>query len=85
MASSFRKHPYWIQSVFLALLVSLITFATIKLAMPPSPWHITWMVSMPLALGVASNRGAMRWVIASVLLIISLIVTTAIGNAMGGI
>ena len=73
------------QSVLLALVVSLITFATIKLAMPPSPWHIIWMVALPLALGVAFNRGAMRWVMASVLLIISLVATTMIGNAMGGV
>jgi hypothetical protein len=85
MASSFRQHSYWIQGVFLALLVSLITFATTKLAMPPSPWHIIWMVILPLALGVVFNRGAMRLVMAFVLLIISLIATTVIGNAMGGI
>jgi hypothetical protein len=85
MASLFREHRYWVQGAFLALLVSLITFATIKLAVPPSSWHITWMVVLPLALGVAFNRGAMRWVMAPVLLIISLIATTVIGNAMGGI
>ena len=85
MISLLREHRYWVQGVFLALLVSLITFATIKLAVPPSPWHLTWMMVLPLALGVTLNRGAMRWIMASVLLIISIIAATIIGNVMGGV
>lgn len=85
MGRLIREHRYSTQAVFLAFLVSLVTFATIKLAMSPSPWHLTWMVILPLALGISLNRGAMRWIMAPVLLIVSLIATTVIGNAMGGI
>jgi hypothetical protein len=85
MGSLIREYRYPTQAVFLALLISLTTFATIKLGMPPSPWHLTWMVVLPVALGIAFNRGAVRWIMAPALLIVSLIATTVIGNAMGGI
>ena len=68
-----------------ALLVSAITFATIEPTMRPSPRHLTWMIVLPVALGIAFNRGATRWITASVLIIVGLIATTIVGNMMGGI
>jgi predicted Na+-dependent transporter len=79
------QRRYFAQIAFVALLTSLVTFATVRLEMPPSPWHITWMVVLPFALGVAFNRGMSRWLMAPVLPIVSLIATMVIGNAMGGI
>lgn len=80
-----RKHRYSTQIAFVALLISLVTFATVKLAMPPSSYHITWMVILPLSLGIALNQREMRWIMAPVLVVASLFATTVIGNAMGGI
>ncbi|MBB4100760.1 hypothetical protein [Sphingomonas kyeonggiensis] len=73
------------QMAAIAILISFITFATIKLGMPPSPWHATWMVALPLATGAVINRGLNRLLMACALLATSLIATTVVGNAMGGI
>lgn len=85
MSRPIRGHRYQRQAVLVALLISLITFTTIKLAMPASPWHLTWMVILPVALGIAFNRGTARWIMVPLLLVVSLIAITVIGNAMGGI
>ncbi|MFV1920809.1 hypothetical protein VPH46_15470 [Sphingomonas sp. MJ1 (PH-R8)] len=85
MSSLIPEQRYSTQILLLGLFVSLVTFAIVKLAVLPSPWHITWIVGLPLVLGLASNRGAMRWVMAPVLLIVSLIATAVIGNTLGGI
>ena len=70
----------------LALLVSaLFTYGTIVLSVPPSPWNALWMVALPALFGLALNRGARRLVMTLVLPIASLIATTVVGNAMGGI
>lgn len=83
--SLIREHRYSAQVTLVMLLISFITFATVKLEIPSSPWHITWMVMLPLALGVGFNKGLSRWFVAPVLLIVSLLATTVIGTAMGGI
>lgn len=85
MSRPIREYHYPKQAVLVALLISLITFATIKLGLPASPWHFIWMVILPVALGIAFNRGAVRWLMAPLLLAVSLIAAMVIGNAMGGI
>ena len=84
-ATLIRQHWYSAQIVIVVLLTSLVTFVTVRLAMLTSPWHSTWMVVLPFALGILLNRGMSRLLMASVLLTVSFIATMVIGNAMGGI
>jgi hypothetical protein len=78
-----RLRWYYAQIVLVGLLISLVTFATVKLAMLPSPWHSSWMIVLPLVLGIALNKGAARWFMALALVVVSLVATTVTGNAMG--
>jgi hypothetical protein len=79
-----RRHRYSSQITGIALLIALLTFVIVKLEIPRGPWNIAWMVILPFALGVALNQNVMRWIMGPVLVVVSLIATTVIGNAMGG-
>ena len=79
------RHQYAAQIVLALLLSALFTYGTIVLSVPPSPWNLLWMVALPALIGLALNRGARQLVMALVLPFASLIATTIVGNAMGGI
>lgn len=74
-----------VQIAFAAIVSSLVTFATVALAIPPSPWNVSWMVGLPFVVGVALNRGLNRLLMASVLPVVSLSATAVIGTTMGGV
>lgn len=78
------RHRYAAQILSVALLISVTTYLVVILSVPPSPWNAVWMVALPTGLGVALNRGEQRIIMGAALLVISLIATTVVGNAMGG-
>ena len=84
ISTLFNQHRLWTEVTFVAVLISFLTYAMVKLAVPPSPWHTTWMIFLPIAIGAALNRGIMRVVMAFVQLFVALIATTVTGNALGG-
>ncbi len=51
----------------------------------PSPWHLIWMVLLPIMLGVAANRGIARMIMPAICLIVDWGAVTGVGAAMGGI
>ncbi len=79
------RHRYAAQIVLALLVSALFTYGTIILSVPPSPWNLLWMIALPTLLGLALNRGARQLVMALALPFASLIATTVVGNAMGGI
>lgn len=85
IANVMLRHRYAAQIALALLLSALFTYGTIVLSVPPSPWNLLWMVALPALLGLALNRGPRQPVMALALLFTSLIATTIVGNAMGGI
>lgn len=79
------RHRYAGQIVLALLVSALFTYGTIILSVPPSPWNLLWMIALPALLGLALNRGAKQLIMAFALPFASLIATTVVGNAMGGI
>lgn len=79
------RHPYIAQIVLALLIGALFTYGMIVLSAPPGPWHLLWMVVLPALVGLALNRGTRQLVMALALPLASLIATTMVGNAMGGI
>ncbi|MBO9623228.1 MAG: hypothetical protein J7500_11005 [Sphingomonas sp.] len=78
------RHRYSAQIVLALLLSALCTYGTIVLSVPPSLWNLLWMVALPALLGLALNGGVRQLVMALALPFASLIATTIVGDAMGG-
>lgn len=79
------KHPISAQVVGVALLMSLATYLSVTLSVIPGPINALWIIVLPILLGLALNRGMLRFVMAAVLLGVSWIAVSAVGNAMGGV
>lgn len=84
-SATVSKHRYLAEIVFVAVFASFSTYISVVLSAPPSPWNALWMMVFPCFLGLSLNKNAARIVMAVVLLIVSLIACSIVGNAMGGI
>jgi len=73
----------WIagQIIFVGALSAAITYAAHS-----SPWNASWMIGLPVVLGVALNRTpSARAAMAAILTSVYWLAVMVIGNAMGGL
>ncbi len=85
LSATLIKHRYLAEIVLVAMFASVSTYMSVTFSVQPSPWNALWMMVFPSFLGLALNKNAARIVMAIVLLIVSLIACSIVGNAMGGI
>lgn len=76
---------YGSQVLCVASAIALGTYVSAILSVRPSPWNALWMLGLPIAVGLAGNRGTARAIMAGVPMIVSWVVASLVGTALGGL